>query len=203
MEAKTPQRFVEQYLKELRGATGGLSRAERRELQAQIEEHIRAALPAEPSEAEVRAVLERLGSPEEIVAEQYGAPPARQGVGAQQIAAVVLLLVGGVFAGIGWIVGAVLLWSSQAWTTREKIVGTLLVPGGLATALYLGLAVGGEECGGLVTYSSNGVRHAVSRCTGSTTTLDHVLAIALSAFLLIAPIAAAIFLLIRARPRLA
>ncbi len=92
MEAKTPQRFVEQYLKELRGATGGLSRAERRELQAQIEEHIRAALPAEPSEAEVRAVLERLGSPEEIVAEQLrraASPPGGRGAANRRGGAVV------------------------------------------------------------------------------------------------------------------
>ena len=201
MEAETPQRLVKRYLKELRQASRELGRAERRELAAQIEEHIRAALPGQPSEVEVRAVLERLGSPGEIVAEQYGARGARRGAGAQQIAAVILLLVGGFFAGIGWIVGAVLLWSSQAWTTREKIVGTLLVPGGLATALYLTLAVGGgEQCGGLIMYS-NGVRRVVSSCRGATTTLDEALAIALFAFLVIAPVASAIFLLVRARPQ--
>jgi hypothetical protein len=204
MEAKPSQRLVKQYLKELRDASRGLSRAERRELAAQIEEHIGAALalvPA-PSEADVRDVLERLGEPGEIVAEQYGARAGRGGMGAQAVIAIVLLLIGGFLAGIGWIAGVVLLWTSQVWTTREKIVGTLLVPGGLATALYLSLLAGGEECGGLVTYS-NGISHTVTSCTGATTTLDHVLAIALFAFLLIAPIGSAIFLAIRARPQTA
>ena len=203
MEAAPSQRLVKRYLKDLRAASRGLSRAERRELAAQIEEHIGAALSLvpSPSEADVREVLERLGAPEEIVTEQYGPRVARGGMGAQAASAIVLLLIGGFLAGVGWIAGVVLLWTSQVWTTREKIVGTLLVPGGLATALYLSLAVGGgEECGGLVTYSK-GVRHTMGICTGATTMLDRVLAIALLAFLLIAPIGAAIFLAVRARPQ--
>ncbi len=43
-----------------------------------------------------------------------------------------LLLVGGFFVGIGWVVGLVLLWSSSVWSTREKWLGTLVIPGGLA-----------------------------------------------------------------------
>jgi len=203
MEAGPAQRLVKRYLKDLRGASRGLSRGERLELAAQIEEHIGAALalvPA-PSEADVRDVLERLGEPAEIVAEQYGARPARRGMGAQAVTAIVLLLIGGFLAGIGSIAGVVLLWTSQVWTVREKVVGTLLVPGGLATALYLSLLLGGgEECGGLV-YHFSGVRHAVSSCTGATTTLDRVLAIALFAFLLLAPVGSAIFLIVRARPQ--
>lgn len=198
MESDAAHRLIERYLKDLRQACRGLRRGERRELIAQIEEHLRSVLPEHPGEAQVREVLERLGDPEEIVAEQYGAPRSRRGAGAQQVAAVILLLLGGFLMGIGWIVGAVLLWSSRAWTVREKLLGTVLVPGGLATALYLTLATGGEECGGLVTYR-RGVRRAVTTCTGSTSTLDHILAVALFAFLVIAPIATAVFLLRRAR----
>lgn len=33
-----------------------------------------------------------------------------------------------------WFVGLVLLWLSEAWATAEKLVGTLLVPGGLLAA---------------------------------------------------------------------
>ncbi|HEY5195981.1 MAG TPA: hypothetical protein VIJ51_03025 [Solirubrobacteraceae bacterium] len=39
---------------------------------------------------------------------------------------------------MGWLVGLVLLWSSRLWTTREKLFGTLIVPGGIATALLTG-----------------------------------------------------------------
>src|SRR4051812_12124472 len=35
-----------------------------------------------------------------------------------------------------WVVGVVLLWRSPAWTSRDKLVGTLLVPGGLAYVFY-------------------------------------------------------------------
>ena len=36
-----------------------------------------------------------------------------------------------------WVVGVVLLWRSRAWTTRDKLIGTLVVPGGLAYVMYV------------------------------------------------------------------
>ncbi len=71
------------------------------------------------------------------------APSARR-LGAMEISAVILLLVGGFLAGIGWLIGLVLLWSSDRWRTSDKVLGTLIWPGGLATTLVLvffGLAV--------------------------------------------------------------
>jgi hypothetical protein len=47
-----------------------------------------------------------------------------------------LLLLGGFVAGIGWIAGVVLLWASDTWSTREKVMGTLLFPFGLALAAF-------------------------------------------------------------------
>ncbi|MDX6315571.1 MAG: hypothetical protein QOF44_5035, partial [Streptomyces sp.] len=47
---------------------------------------------------------------------------------------------GGFLLGIGWVVGLVLLWSSRRWTPIDKLLGTLLVPGGLALPV---LAAGG------------------------------------------------------------
>ena len=35
-------------------------------------------------------------------------------------AAIILLLFGGFIFGVGWLAGLILLWSSRAWTTREK-----------------------------------------------------------------------------------
>jgi hypothetical protein len=54
------------------------------------------------------------------------------GPGVQEIIAVILLLIGGFLAGIGWVVGVVLLWSSPRWRTSDKVLGTLIWPGGLA-----------------------------------------------------------------------
>jgi len=45
--------------------------------------------------------------------------------------------IGGFLAGIGWVVGAVLLWTSPSWRTRDKLIGTFVVPGGLLGSLML------------------------------------------------------------------
>jgi hypothetical protein len=111
---------------------------------------------------------------------------------------IILLLIGGFIFAVGWIVGAVMLWSSRAWTAREKLIGTLLVPGGLAASLYIGLAVG--LSGGQLCEQSGGLaRPAVTRCTGGASTMHDVLVGALIIALLLVPLATAIFLARRAR----
>ena len=108
-----------------------------------------------------------------------------------------LLLVGGVVLPVvGWIVGAVLLWGSEAWTRREKLVGTLVVPGGLLAAVFL---VSGttyvESCvetGG----PGGGVE---TTCTGGPSQLAQILGIVLVIVLFVAPIVSAVYLLRRAR----
>jgi hypothetical protein len=56
---------------------------------------------------------------------------------------------------LGWFIGVVLLWVSDAWNTRDKVIGTLVVPGGLLLPLGLGFVAGvafgcetavGSEC---------------------------------------------------------
>ena len=54
-----------------------------------------------------------------------------------ETAALVFLLVGGFISALGWLIGLVLLWSSSVWTTRDKVIGTLVVPGGLAGSVFL------------------------------------------------------------------
>ena len=46
-----------------------------------------------------------------------------------------LVLAGGFLVGVGWFVGVAWLWSSHTWTRKEKIIATLLVPGGIALPL--------------------------------------------------------------------
>jgi hypothetical protein len=43
------------------------------------------------------------------------------------MAAILLPLFGGFIFVIGWIVGAVWLWTSPSWTTRDKVIGTVLI----------------------------------------------------------------------------
>lgn len=66
---------------------------------------------------------------------------ARTGPGATEWAAIAMLLFGGFIVPVaGWMLGVVLLWISSAWTRRDKLIGTLLLPGGLL-APFLVLAL--------------------------------------------------------------
>jgi uncharacterized membrane protein len=164
----TRNRLVDEYLRRLDRALHDLPRDRRGEIVQEIKEHIEQALSEQgsPSEAEVRGVIDRIGEPEDIAAEaqaSLGLRPHR--AGALEVAALILLAVGGLVALVGvvggvllwvspswtwlivplvgWVVGVVLLWVSPSWTWREKLVGTLLIPGVLFTPLALGLVGAG------------------------------------------------------------
>jgi hypothetical protein len=150
----TADQLIERYMKHLRIELDDLPRAQRRELEQEIAEHIaeaRAELPSE-SEAEIRNLLDRLGDPADIAVEareRFGVQPRRSGT--LEIVTLILLLIGGVVLPvIGWVVGVVLLWTSNVWTAGEKLLGTLVVPGGLALPFFLlTLGTSGEACGQL------------------------------------------------------
>ena len=131
---------VKKYLKQLDAELADLPRGRRREIVEEITEHIAEAQAQRPdqSEADIRTMLERLGDPADIAAEarqRFDVPLARPGW--QETAALVFLLVGGFIFIVGWFVGLVLLWTSSVWTVRDKLVGTLIVPGGLALPVWL------------------------------------------------------------------
>jgi uncharacterized membrane protein len=154
---------VQAYLDELDRALSELPRGRREEIVRDIRGHIEVALADldNPSDAAVEQVLDSLGTPAEIaeaayLAEADGIPDAayapetkyapetayeqrpRPRMATRDVATVVLLLIGGiVLPVVGWVIGLVLLWSSTAWRTRDKLIGTLLVPGGLLGALLL------------------------------------------------------------------
>jgi hypothetical protein len=70
-------------------------------------------------------------------------------LGAQEVWAQILLLFGALLAGIGWIIGLVLLWTSRRWTTRDKVIGTLVIPGGIMGAfMVFGLGAATVSCSG-------------------------------------------------------
>jgi len=164
--------LVEDYLRELRTAAQGLLPADRRdELIEEITAHIAEARQSDGSPLAVRNILDRLGDPADIVRAAADTPPGSPAwsgapssaghpagqpatqpgrAGALELAAVLFLLLGGIVIPVlGWFIGVVLLWMSPRWTAKDKLLGTLVWPGGLlAPALLL---VAGGAAGLLAT----------------------------------------------------
>jgi hypothetical protein len=198
---RTPDQLIDDYLRRLDDELSDLPRARRREVVEEIAEHIEEARleGAAETEASTRNLLDRLGDPAEIAAdarERFGITPRRAGRG--EVAALVLLLVGGFVFVVGWIVGVVLLWASDVWTSRDKIIGTLVLPGGLVLPLYLAVGVGySRSC--VASGSSGGP--TVTTCSGGPSTLAHAGLIALFVVLVLAPFASTLYLAWRMRTR--
>jgi uncharacterized membrane protein len=197
MMTDTSDRLIRDYLDELRAGTRDLPKRRREDLLGEIEAHIAEALPPGASEAETRKVLDRLGDPAQIAAEErgrLGIAPAR--AGALEWIAVVLLLIGGVVVPVvGWIAGVVLLWTSSVWSLRDKLIGTFVVPGGLLPALYFTVApvsVRSLQCEPI------GRQGSLCVDTGQTVAW-RVFGLALVVVLTVAPIVTAIYLGRRAK----
>ena len=191
-----------EYLERFRREAQTLPRAARAELLADIESHLTEATSPEMSDAEVLTELDRLGDPAEIIDAQQPArgavPPARRGT--QEWSAIFLLLFGGFIFGVGWIFGLVLLWSSNAWRTRDKWIGTLLFPGGLVGVFFLvgGLLVGTSTsgCSSIakpVSVNGHAAQHLLV-CTGGGSTGTEILGVVLLIVLVAIPILTAIYL---------
>jgi hypothetical protein len=158
--------LVNDYLVRLEAAAWPLQPERRRELLAEVREHIESALAESGARDEVttRNVLERLGAPEEIVAAEVGSAgsglgsqvvtvvraPERPRWGASEVAAIAFLTVGAVFLPIiGPLIGLAFVWSADAWSTRQKWVATTIVVVLLVLPIMvlLGLRVGGTTGG--------------------------------------------------------
>ena len=184
------------YLERLRRAGRDLPAGRRRELLAEIEGHLSEAIGPGASDAQALTVLDRLGEPEAIIAAEMpprDEPANRRGVA--EWAAIVLLPFGGFILGVGWLAGLVLLWSSRAWTTRDKWIGTLVIPGGLATA-FVALIALAEPDKKLCSSFAGGAQ----RCTnaGGPSGASDILGVAVLVLLVPAPIATAVYLARRA-----
>jgi hypothetical protein len=196
MTTDTLHPLAADYLERLRRAGRDLPAGRRRELLAEIEGHLTEAIEPGASDAQALTVLDRLGEPEAIIAAEM--PPSDQTPqrrGAAEWAAIILLPFGGFIFGVGWLAGLVLLWSSRAWNTRDKWIGTLVIPGGLATAvvsLIVLIHPNQKFC--------SGFPGRVPHCTnapGPSAAAD-LLGITLFVVLVLAPIASAIYLARRA-----
>jgi uncharacterized membrane protein len=139
------------YLERLAEAAAALPPESREDLLDEIRTHIAEARAAGQvhDEASLRQLLDRLGEPEEIVAaasadetQPVAAPAAfapqppmsyrQPGIGLE-ITAFILITVGSIVPIIGWLVGVILLWPSRRLTASEKLLATLVVPGGAAS----------------------------------------------------------------------
>jgi len=216
--------IVEDYLRRITAAAADLPADRRDELVAGIREHIEAARSSGqvPDEASLRDLLDRLGDPEEIVAtarEDAGpavgaastavpAPPPvlryRRPSIAIEVVAVVLLTIGSIIPIIGWLAGVIVAWTSRRWTTGEKLLATLVFPGGPFLALWLVTLVTGTSstCSSSATIGPDGNSvQGPQVCTTTGASLPPALGIPLLVLLVVAPIAVAILLIVRARRR--
>ncbi len=97
----------------------------------------------------------------------------------------------------------VLLWSSRIWTLRDKLIGTLVLPGGLATFAFLffgGAAI--QTCSGSSGTRRNPATGKLERFSESNchsySTLHVTLAIIAAILLVVLPIVTSIYLSRRA-----
>lgn len=205
--------LVGDYLGRLHAAGWNLTPERREELVADVRDHIQEALRTEDAaarpEVAVRNVLERLGPPEEIVraeGDESGTGPGEPGWGQRPVpgpglveryrdpVALFLLPFGSFLFIVGWFVGVALLWSSDVWRLRDKLLGTLVWPFGyLGVAFLGGIPVYTEACfsGGPV-----GGPPTTTSCTGGPPYPDWVGGVLL-ALALAAPVAVAVHLWLR------
>jgi len=125
-------RIVADYLERLEACLHGLPAERRGELLDEIRAHISEARTTLDPDDEVglRAILDAVGDPEAIAAEALGAAPIKAPARSDPLVPWLVLL-GGLLFGIGWLVGIILLWSSATWRLRDKLLATLIIPGGL------------------------------------------------------------------------
>jgi len=200
MTAPHADQLIDGYLARLNAAAADLPKGARQELVDDVRAHIAEARAREPQEtdATILNILDRLGAPATVVAE------ARERLGIQpsvpyrpgllEIFALVLLL-------FMWPIGVVLLWISPAWRMRDKIIGTLLPPGG-----YWGLALGGiffatAHAGGVcvITDAASQAFQSACQTPPGPSPLETILLVAAVIIIWVLPLITAGYLAIRLR----
>jgi hypothetical protein len=145
-------------------------------------------------------LLERLGDPAAIAAEaDERVEPSRARPGWLEVAVLVLLPVGGIVVPVlGWFVGVALLWSSPRWSVRDKLLGTLVVPGGMALPLALGMFTTSTRSCVTTPMPASG-ETPTPVCTGGPPGWVQVLGPVVWVLLLLAPLATVAYLGVRLR----
>lgn len=122
---------------------------------------------------------------------RMSAVPIRPTATWREVGALILLPFGGVVLLVGWFAGVILLWVSDAWTTRDKVIGTLLLPGGVVGP-YLAFMLAGSSSGSTCIGRVGGP----PECTGGGTPVWPVV---LGVLLVLTPLATDAYLLWRLR----
>ncbi len=104
-----------------------------------------------------------------------------------EIGALVLLTLGSVVSWVGWAGGVLLVWTSDRWTRSDKLVGTLVLPGGLTAAWWFARGPATTTCAGFA------VDGRTPSCPDSNP-LPLPVMVAVQLVLLVAPLAAAAWL---------
>lgn len=199
MTATHAEQLVDGYLGRLELELQDVPFERRKEIVDEIRGHIAEARRGlgEETDAELLNLLDRLGDPSEIAAEARGDRAAPSSSSENRLGVLEILAV--LFTVLIWPVGVMLLWASPAWSTRQKLIGMLVPPGG-----YLGLFL-------LFSLFSLVVSYSVPQCLGTgmhvcppewPQALISITFFLLTAAWLVAPIAVAIYLVTRlTRPR--
>lgn len=188
--------LVSNYLERLADSLAPLPRPRRRQLLTEIAEHIDHARQGLDPDDEIGllGVLDAVGDPETIAEEALGvAFGDRASLRTDRVERLVPWLVcfGGFVFGVGWLAGMALLWTSAAWRVRDKLLATLVVPGGLLLpVLLLGMSSGSTSCYG---YGGPGIP-TVNHCTTSGVVLPLPVGIAVLVVTVLGPILVAVHL---------
>jgi hypothetical protein len=97
-------------------------------------------------------IVERLGSPRDLAAKFLVDPPTEL-IRKWDLWAPWLLVLGGVFGGVGWALGMYAIWTSRRWSLFDRIAGSVIFPAWIVLAC---LAKGGADSIGCRTSGVNG-----------------------------------------------
>ena len=141
--------LIDGYLARLNAAAADLPKGARQELVDDVRAHVAEARARETQEtdATILNILDRLGEPAALVADAR----ERLGIRApQQYRPGVLEVLAVILVPFFWPVGVILLWMSPAWHWRDKLIGTLVPPGGYLGVGILGLVAVHGPSGGCI-----------------------------------------------------
>lgn len=197
MTATHASHIVNGYLARLEAEAADLPRTERRELIDGVREHIAEARVAMPEEADADLLnlLDRIGDPADLVREER----QRLGLHGTEARHLGLLEIGAlVLIPLIWPIGVILLWTSSAWNLRDKLIGSLLPPGGLFTSLLVFGIVGGAR--GQVCHGGYVNGHPVSTtCSGGVAGIGGLAVGILFVLVISSPVLTGVYMGIRLR----